>query len=53
MKKYEHPFIVKIIDDFISPDNHQCTIHNLYDRGDFASFLLENEGTPFEEEDIT
>jgi len=39
MKKNEHPFIVKIIDDFIDNSSHQCIVLNYYDQGDFAKFL--------------
>jgi hypothetical protein len=53
MKKNEHPFIVKIIDDFIDASGHQCIVQNYYDQGDFADFLKEREGRLFNEEEIT
>ena len=53
MKKHEHPFIVKIIDDFIGNSGHQCIVQNYYDQGDFAEFLKDRDGRLFEEDEIT
>jgi serine/threonine protein kinase len=35
MKKLTHRFIVKILDDYIDSDEHQCIVHELYTEGDF------------------
>ena len=53
MKKHEHPFIAKIIDEFKDSSGHQCIVQNYYEQGDFAQFLKDREGRPFEEEEIT
>jgi hypothetical protein len=53
MKKHEHPFIVKIIDDFINTTGNQCIVQDYYSQGDFAKFLKERQGRLFEEEEIT
>jgi hypothetical protein len=53
MKKHEHPFILKIIDDFIDNSGHQCIVQKFYDQGDFAELLNKRNGRLFEEEEIT
>ena len=53
MKKHEHPFIVKIIDDFIDASGHQCIVQDHYEIGDFKRFLKERDGIFFKEEEIT
>ena len=35
MKNHEHPFIVKIIDDFNDTYGHQCIVQDYYKEGDF------------------
>ena len=52
MKSNTHPFIVKIIDDFLDDAGHQCIVQNLYTEGDFSRFLREREGKSFKEEEI-
>ena len=42
MKENPHPFIVKIIDDFIDDSGHLCMVQELYDKSDFCKFLIEN-----------
>jgi serine/threonine protein kinase len=41
MKEYPHPFIVKVIDDFVDNAGHQCMVQELYTQGDFSTFLYE------------
>lgn len=53
MKKYPHPFIVKISDEFIDTTGRQCIVQNLYKLGDFSDFLEERQGKLFEEQEIT
>jgi hypothetical protein len=53
MKKHDHPFIVKIIEDFISASGNQCIVLNYYHQGDFSKFLKERMGTLLKEEEIT
>jgi hypothetical protein len=36
MKKLHHPFIVKIIDDFIDTDGYLCLVEELYNEGDLS-----------------
>jgi hypothetical protein len=36
MKELHHPFIVKIIDDFIDDDSYKCLVEELYNEGDFS-----------------
>ena len=52
MKNFTHPFIVKIIDDFIDSEGRQCIVQELYTRGDFKKFLCEREGELFKEEEV-
>ena len=41
MKENPHPFIVKVIDDFIDNSGHLCIVQELYDKSDFFKFLSE------------
>jgi hypothetical protein len=53
MKNHDHPFIVKVIDEFIDTSKFQCIVQNYYDQGDFNKFLYEREGALFDDEEIT
>jgi serine/threonine protein kinase len=44
MKELPHPFIVKILDDYIDSDDRMCIVHELYTEGDFKDFLDERTG---------
>ena len=52
MKAISHPFIVKILDDFMDSDGHLCIVNEFYDNGDFIKYLKEREGKPFSEREI-
>jgi serine/threonine protein kinase len=52
MKKFPHPFIVKIVDDFIDSQDHQCIVQEIYDQGDFNKFLNERKGKLFKEDEV-
>ena len=41
MKENPHPFIVKVIDDFLDNSGHLCMVQELYEEGDFCKFLSE------------
>ena len=41
MKENPHPFIVKVIDDFLDNSGHLCMVQELYDKSDFCKFLIE------------
>jgi serine/threonine protein kinase len=41
MKENPHPFIVKVIDDFIDSSGHLCMVQELYTEGDFCKLLIE------------
>ena len=44
MKELPHPFIVKILDDYIDSDDRMCIVHELYTEGDFKDYLDERTG---------
>jgi serine/threonine protein kinase len=44
MKELPHPFIVKIIDDFIDSDGHLCMVQELYSEGDLAKYINKRQG---------
>jgi serine/threonine-protein kinase len=52
MKNYAHPFIVKIIDNFIDSDDRQCIVQELYTEGDFKKYLKDRKGEPLKEEEV-
>jgi serine/threonine protein kinase len=52
MKELTHPFIVKIIDDFINSDGNLCIMQVLYPEGDFSKFLEKRQGNIFSENEI-
>jgi serine/threonine protein kinase len=52
MKNFPHPFIVKIIDDFIDSEDRQCIVQELFSQGDFEKFLNERKGKLFKEEEV-
>ena len=52
MKNFPHPFIVKIIDDFIDTKKRQCIVQELYNEGDFNEFLNQRKGKLFMEEEV-
>jgi serine/threonine protein kinase len=39
MKKFNHPFIVNIIDDFIDSEDYLYIVQELYPDGDFQNYL--------------
>ena len=41
MKHNPHPFIVKVLDDFLDNSGHLCMVEEIYDEGDFSNFLYE------------
>ena len=41
MKENPHPFIVKVIDDFLDNSGHLCLVQELYSESDFSKFLKE------------
>jgi serine/threonine protein kinase len=51
-KAIDHPFIVKIIDDFEDYDGHLCIVQEHYEQGDFNKYLKERKGKPFSEQEI-
>jgi serine/threonine protein kinase len=52
MKELTHPFVVKIIDDFINSDGNLCIMQVLYPEGDFSKFLEKRKGNIFSENEI-
>ena len=52
MKENPHPFVVKVIDDFLDTSGHLCMVQELYDKGDFCKFLIERGQNKIEEKDI-
>ena len=52
MKNFPHQFIVKIIDDFINSQDHQCIVQELYDQGDLNKFLKDRNGELLKEEEV-
>ena len=52
MKKFNHPFIVNIIDDFIDSDGYLNIVQELYPDGDFQNYLEKRGGKLFSEEEI-
>ena len=52
MKNFPHPFIVKIIDDFINNEDRQCIVQELYSQGDFQKYIIKRKGKSFKEEEI-
>jgi serine/threonine protein kinase len=52
MKNLHHPFIVKIIDDFIDSQGHLCIVQELYNEGDLAVYLEKRQGKLFSENEI-
>jgi serine/threonine protein kinase len=40
MKKFPHPFIVKIIDEFIDSQGRLCLVQEHYTEGDFKDYLI-------------
>jgi len=41
MKTKPHPFIVKVIDDFLDNSGHLCMVQELYEQSDFCKILIE------------
>ena len=52
MKELPHPFIVKIIEDFINSAGNLCIVQELYPEGDFSKYLNERKGKLFSENEI-
>ena len=52
MKNTAHSFIVKILDDYVDPDGHQCIIQELYNQDDFSKLLKDRLGMLFSEQEI-
>ena len=54
MKQYPHPFIVKIIDDFLDNSKNQCIVEEYFSEGDFYIFLIERRKNEqkFQEKEI-
>ena len=52
MKKFNHPFIVNIIDDFIDSEDYLYIVQELYPDGDFQNYLEKRGGKLFSEEEI-
>ena len=53
MKENPHPFIVRVIDDFLDDFGHQCLVQELYSQGDFSQFLFERGAeNQFEEQEV-
>ena len=48
----DHPFIVKIIDNFEDNEGHLCIVQELYPEGDFSNYLKERKGKLFSEQEI-
>ena len=48
-KAIDHPFIVKIIDNFEDNEGHLCMVQELYPEGDFNKYLKVRKGKPFSE----
>jgi serine/threonine protein kinase len=43
MKELPHPFIVKIVEDFINSAGNICIVQELYPEGDFSKYLNERK----------
>ena len=41
MKENPHPFIVKVIDDFLDNSGNFCMVQELYNQSDFCKLLIE------------
>jgi len=52
MKELPHPFIVKIIDEFINSAGNLCLVQVLYNDGDFSKYLRQRDGKLFSENEI-
>jgi hypothetical protein len=39
MKAFPHPFIAKLLDDYIDPAGHFCLVLERYHDGDFKNYL--------------
>jgi serine/threonine protein kinase len=52
MKEHHHPFIVKIIDDFIDDRSRQCLVLELYCEGDFENYLKESSERLITEQNV-
>jgi serine/threonine protein kinase len=51
-KAIDHPFIVRIIDDFEDKEGHLCLVQEFFGEGDFNKYLKERKGKLFSEQEI-
>ena len=52
MKKFPHPFIVKILDDFTDSAGYLCLVQELYTEGDFSKYLEKRKPKSLSEPEI-